>query len=111
MTRSTRQKGINQFIQGLVALGLPVPEEEYRFHPERKWRVDYCWPDYKLAVEIEGGVWTFGRHNYPSGFEKDREKYNALAFAGYYLLRFVPKEIKSGAIYTALQGWFKEGGS
>ena len=37
---------------------------EYRFHPDRKWRSDFCWPaeDVRLFVEIEGGIWTDGRH-------------------------------------------------
>jgi hypothetical protein len=34
-------------------VGLPIFQMEYLFHPERKWRIDYCWPEQKLAVEIE----------------------------------------------------------
>lgn len=70
----------------------PMPECEYRFHPERKWRLDFAWPSYKLAVEIEGGVWVRGRHVRGIGFVKDMEKYNELAILGWCLLRFQPKE-------------------
>lgn len=64
--------------------------EEYRFHPVRKWRIDYAFPDVKLAIELEGGCWIGGRHTSGSGFVSDMEKYNALTEAGWYLLRYQP---------------------
>ena len=54
---------------------------EYRFHPTRKWRFDAAFPSEKVAVEIEGGVWKYGRHNRASGFLNDMEKYNEAAKA------------------------------
>ena len=56
--------------------GLPRPQCEARFHPGRKWRIDYFWPEFKLAVEIEGGVFTKGRHVTGTGSIGDMEKYN-----------------------------------
>jgi hypothetical protein len=73
------------------------PELEYRFHPTRRWRLDLAFPRYRLAVEVEGGAWVNGRHNRGGGFIKDMEKYNALAMAGWLLLRFVPRQVKNGA--------------
>ncbi len=112
---------LDLFAQALVSLGLPIPQEEYRFCPTRRWRVDYCWPDHKLAVEIEGGAWRGrpcpacgnrggGRHNRGGGFLRDKEKYNALTMAGYSLLRFTPQDFKTGVIYTALKEWFDKHG-
>jgi very-short-patch-repair endonuclease len=74
-------------------LKMPVPVSEYKFHPKRKWRIDYVWIDVKLAVEIEGGVWKQGRHNRALGFINDIEKYNALTEEGWHLLRYIPKNI------------------
>jgi len=89
------------------AFGLPDPEREYRFHPERKWRIDLCWPAVKLAVEIEGGAFLYGRHNRPASYLKDIEKYNALAIAGYWLLRFTPKQLASGEAQETILAWFR----
>jgi hypothetical protein len=32
--------------------GFPEPELEMGFHASRKWRFDYAWPEFKIAVEI-----------------------------------------------------------
>ena len=71
-----------------------LPIKEYKFHPVRKWRIDYFFetPAKKLAVEIEGGVWVKGRHTRGSGFVKDMEKYNELTRSGIFLLRFQPAD-------------------
>jgi len=95
----------------LGSYDLPVPVREYRFHPARRWRVDYAWPDHKLAVEIEGAVWCQGRHTRGSGFVKDIEKYNALTLAGWSLLRFTPAQVRSGECYQAIHRWFNEQGT
>lgn len=59
---------------------------EHRFHPTRKWRVDW-FHESGVAIEIEGSVWTQGRHTRGSGFLADIEKYNALAEQGILLFR------------------------
>ena len=74
---------------------LPMPELEHRFHETRRWRIDYAWPNHKLAVEREGGIWVRGRHTRPQGFLKDLEKYNELTLKGWRLLRFTPKDLIS----------------
>jgi len=60
---------------------------EFRFHPFRKWRFDYAQPLLKIALEVEGGVWSGGRHTRGSGFLGDIEKYNAATAAGWSIFR------------------------
>jgi very-short-patch-repair endonuclease len=86
---------------------IPKPVEEFMFHVKRRWRIDICWPEQKLAVEIEGGVWTKGSHVQPSGFEKDREKYNQLTMYGYSLLRFTPREVETCDAFDLIIQWFR----
>lgn len=73
------------------------PVREFRFHPERRWRVDFAFPEQRIAVEIEGAVWRQGRHQTGTGFSRDMEKYNALARAGWRLLRYSTQMVISGA--------------
>ena len=65
--------------------------KEYRFDAKRKWRIDYAIPKHKIAIEVEGGVWTNGRHTRASGFLRDIEKYNAMAVSGWILIRVTPE--------------------
>jgi very-short-patch-repair endonuclease len=65
-----------------------VFQPEYRFHPTRRWRFDRALPELKIAVEIEGGTWSGGRHTRGAGYEGDCTKYNAAAVAGWAVLRF-----------------------
>jgi hypothetical protein len=80
-----------------LAHGIPKPDHEFRFNPKRRWRFDYAWVDYGLALECEGGVWMGGRHNRGKGFMADLEKYNWAVLDGWRILRCVPADIKSGA--------------
>lgn len=63
--------------------------------PGRRWRVDFLIGN-ELIVEIEGGVWTNGRHTRGQGFIDDCEKYNTLTTMGYRVLRVTSEHIQSG---------------
>ena len=76
--------------------GLPEPQREFLFHSKRKWRFDLAWPNLLIAVEVEGGIWTGGRHVRGEGYEADCEKYNEAQLAGWMVLRFTPGMIKKG---------------
>lgn len=74
-------------------MGLPAPVAEHRFEPERRWRFDYAWPEAKIALEVEGGIYTGGRHTSSAGFVKDMAKYNRAAVLGWRVLRIEPKHL------------------
>jgi len=77
---------------------------EYRFHPTRRWRFDFCWILKGIAVEVEGGTWSGGRHTTGAGFEKDCEKYNEAMLMGFRIFRFTGAMIRDGrAINTILE--------
>lgn len=96
-------------------LGLKVVKE-YQFHPTRKWRFDYAIPEYKIAIEVEGGTFkeTYyqdkktgeikthvgGRHNTGKGFIADLEKYNTAVCQGWSLLRITPEQLISNIPIT-----------
>lgn len=70
-------------------------EEEYKFHPTRKWRFDFAFPDLKIAIEVDGGVWVSGRHNRANGFIKDMEKFNEANILGWNILRYTPEQLNT----------------
>lgn len=79
----------------LTLEGIPSPTFEYKFHPKRLWRFDLCWIDDKIAVEIDGGVWSKGRHTRADGFIKDLEKLNHAQLLGYSVYRFTTGQVTS----------------
>lgn len=89
-------------IETKLKLLFPGFVKEYRFYPTRKWRSDFAWPERKLLVEIEGGAWTYGRHNHPKGFINDMEKYNHASIAGFTLLRFTPQDFDDGTAFEMI---------
>ena len=78
------------------AAGIEEPVREHLFHQDRKWRFDFAWPDFMIALEVEGGTWVNGRHNRPRGYESDAEKYNAAMVAGWSVLRATGAMVRSG---------------
>ena len=87
--------------------GLDV-EKEYRFHPTRKWRFDYAISAIKLAVEVEGPVWTGGRHTSSKGFLGDMEKYNEAALLGWCLIRTTPDRLLTSKTIELIKRRLKE---
>lgn len=77
---------------------LPIPETEYKFCPDRKWRFDYAYPKLMIAIEQEGGAWSRGRHTRGRGFINDLEKYNRATVMGWRILRYTPDQMTGNAI-------------
>ena len=71
-------------------------EQEFEFHPKRKWRADFHLVGKKILVEVEGAIWSGGRHTRGKGYIRDMEKYNAATMMGFQVLRFSTDQVKSG---------------
>lgn len=91
------------------AAKLEKPEREFRFDLVRKWRFDFAWPARMIAVEVEGGIWTGGRHTRGKGFLDDSEKYNQAALNGWMVLRFPVEIIQSGKALIVIEQALKKG--
>lgn len=88
--------------------GWETPVPEYRFAPPRRWRFDWAFIESRIAVEIEGGAWTRGRHTRGAGFIKDIEKYNAATVLGWRVLRCTPKQFEGGDVFALIEKLIKE---
>lgn len=92
----------------LDEINMPRPLTEHKFHPVRKWRFDYAWPSEMVAVEIEGGVWSNGRHTRGEGYTDDLVKYNEAALLGWLVLRFTHEQIEDGTYIPYLREALKQ---
>lgn len=96
----------------LRALGIAF-EEEHPFAQEvgRRFRADFAFPDHKLLVEIEGGVWSKGSHGRGSGIVRDMEKANLAVQLGWRLLRFTGDQVRSGEAATMIEQELRRAGT
>lgn len=90
-----------------VAAGLPAPVTEHRFMSDRRFRFDYAWVEQHVALEVEGGIWTGGRHTRGSGFLRDMSKYNHAAVRGWYVVRCTPSTLRTKETVDMLKALLK----
>ena len=94
----------------LLAAGLE-PEREFRFC-ERRWRFDFAFPAQKVAIEVDGGTWTGGRHTSGAGFAADLVKLNRATVLGWRCLRYTSTMIREGGVLDDIEAVLgeREGG-
>ena len=78
------------------ANGLPEPEREYRFAKPRRYPADFAYPEQHILIEVEGGIYSGGRHVRGKGYEEDCRKYNLAVLKGLRVLRFTRTMIENG---------------
>ena len=66
---------------------------EWPFHPTREWRFDYACPELKIAIEVDGGIFTGGRHSGGVGQLKDFEKMNNAASRQWLVFHTTPEDM------------------
>lgn len=86
-----------------AAQGLFEPVPEYRFDPTRQWRFDWAWPEAKVAIEQQGGIFSAGRHVRGPALVKEYEKLNAAACQGWRILFLTPEQMNDGSVFTLLK--------
>jgi len=91
-----------------VAIGLPAPTPELYFAKPRRWRFDFAWEPQRLAVEVDGAVFTGGRHTRGTGYEKDIEKYAEALCRGWRVLRVTTGMVRDGRALGYLERLLRE---
>ncbi|MCL1123413.1 hypothetical protein [Shewanella surugensis] len=81
-------------------MDLPEYDTEVMFHPKRKWRFDFAWPQWKIALEVHGGVFKNGRHTRGTGFTEDRVKMNSAQLLGWIVIEATTEQVKNGLMVT-----------
>lgn len=126
--KSKKSEAEDEFAFQATAHRLPAFARNFRFakailHEEtgkpRQWALDFAWPEYRVALEIEGLVFrkiggelvATGRHVHPDGFREDCIKYAHAQILGWSLLRFDPQQVTKGIAIRyvmdllAAKGW------
>lgn len=93
-TQLTRSVLEDRFLALCDAHGLPRPRTNVHVGD---LEVDACWPDRRLAVELDG--WE--RHKDRQAFQRDRAKGNGLTRAGWRVLRFTHDDVARRPAQTA----------
>ena len=78
--------------------GLPAPVLQFEIVDRnwRTWRVDFAWPQFRVAVEFDGFDW----HSDPDAFRRDRQKRAALHEVGWTMLSIVADDVRRWPIDT-----------
>lgn len=91
------------YYEQVIGAGLPTPTTQHLVVFDRKWQFDFAWPKYRLAVEIDGGIWLqggkgqrSGGHAHPLAIIRDNDKRNAARALGWIVMQFETNAVNTG---------------
>jgi len=96
----------DQFAAQIKRYGLPEPVREYQFEDTPvAWRWDFAWPQYKLLIEINGGIYQDPPTGHRSirGLLRDYAKLNAATQRHWWSMSFDNKAVESGEAVLTVQ--------
>lgn len=99
-----KQQFARQFEAQWQLLDGPPLRKEFYFYPSRDWRADYLVIDTMWLIELEGGIWSGGRHTRAKGFIDDCYKYNMAAMLGYRVIRIATGMANADYISQIIEG-------
>lgn len=79
-----------KFLQLLRSAGVPLPKRQQVVrYDDGGYRLDFSYPDRRLAIEVDGRRWHPGR----LAQERDRLRDNVLTVKGWLVLRFTWEDV------------------
>jgi very-short-patch-repair endonuclease len=100
---SNKEKLVETFVSLWSQLGGPALVREFRFDAIRRWRFDFAHEGARVAIEINGGVWSHGRHVRGSGYLRDREKVNTATLAGWRVFELGTGQVTPEAVQKIIE--------
>jgi len=87
----------------LKAIGVEMIQQ-YKFHPTRRWRLDFANVSSKVALEIDGGEFISGggAHNRGARMANDYEKRNSAIEMGFVVFQLTGAMVNNDPL-----GWAK----
>ena len=92
--KRTRSGGERAMLRLIRAARLPTPRTNY---PVAGFSADFCWPEERLIVEVDG----YDFHSHRAAFERDHRRDIVHRDAGYEVLRFTGRQLAEAPIYVA----------
>jgi very-short-patch-repair endonuclease len=76
----------------MIDYGLPLPELQYLIHGRdgEAWRVDFAWPEYRVAAEYESVEWHVGKAEMLS----DKERFAGIQETGWTVIPIVADDVR-----------------
>lgn len=97
LAKEQAERTAAKFVAWCKDVGLPEPVLEYKLHKADTTRwpflFDFAWPKVRIALEMEGGIYTRGAHGSVTGILRDIRKYNRAASQGWLVLRCQPSNM------------------
>jgi very-short-patch-repair endonuclease len=90
----TRSGGERAMLRLIRAAGLPEPRTNY---PVAGFTADFCWPDERLIVEVDGHPF----HSSRPAVERDHRRDLVHREAGYEVIRFTARQLEEAPFYVA----------
>ena len=87
------------FALALKSVGCEMVQQ-VKFHPKRRWRLDFGDVESKVGVEIDGGEFANGAHNRGVRMANDYEKRNAALKLGWAIFQLTGAMVKKDPV-----GW------
>lgn len=93
-------KAVREHLEAVMELHLKAngveAVREHEFWPGRKFRFDFAVIPQKLAIEVQGGTRSGGRHTRGDGYERDCEKSAHAVIAGWRVIPVTGEQVTSG---------------
>ena len=90
----TRSGGERAMLSLIRAARLPTPRTNYLV---AGYSADFCWPDQRLIVEVDGVPF----HSTRSAVERDHRRDLVHREAGYEVIRFTARQLEEAPVYVA----------
>lgn len=87
----------------LQRAGLGGYQRNYRFDPRRRLELDFAWPVARVAIEVQGGIHSYGAHVRPEGYRRDAEKTRRAQLMGWIVLPCLAADVRDGSIVADVE--------
>lgn len=67
---------------------------EFKFHPKRRYRIDFAHIESRTGIEVNGSTWRKGGHSSGSGIQRDYEKQRLAALQGWLIVPLSASDVR-----------------